>query len=157
MNKKALNIGGFMGLVLVVSVIILGWTIILGDLQKSYIATNISRAEIDDDEVERIESTFDRAAEINESLSKTFEQFQNIEKEGDLGFLNILAGIAAVPKAILSFILAIGKSFDVALGLLVEAGTELKVPPSILVIGMFGIFIFIVFKLVELWRRYPTT
>jgi len=155
MNRKALHIGGFIGLILIIAVVMVGWVIILGDLQRDYIDTGISTATVDNDELDQIESTYNKAEEINETFSATYESFQKMKGEGDNAFLNILSGIAAVPIAIIEFIFAIGKTIGIAYGLLAAAGTELKIPTAILNIAVVGILIFAALTIVELWRRYP--
>ena len=138
-------------LVLLISFVFVAWGILINDFETNYIDTGISN-------VTPINETFlqdfDNSEELNESMQPIFEGFQDIAT--DEGFFDKIQDLAVVvPLAIISVPGVIFQQLVILIGLVSTFSELIGIPVQIILISVVGLFMFILFKLVEFWRRTP--
>ena len=146
-----MKLSGTIGLILLVSFVFLAWGLLIQDFETNYLDTNISSTTKMN---ESFLQEFSSAEELNATMQPIFEGFQDIAT--DKGFFDKLQDLAVVvPIAIIS----VPRVIFSQLAILITTTTDLLklvgIPPAIIVLALVGLFLFILFKLIEFWRRSP--
>ncbi len=138
-------------LVLLVSFVFVAWGILVNDFEDNYLDTGIVNVTPLN---ETFLQDFDNSEALNESMQPIFEGFQDIAT--DDGFFDKIQDLAVVvPLAIISVPGVIFTQLVILIGLVSTFSELIGIPVQIIVITIVGIFMFILFKLVEFWRRTP--
>lgn len=139
-------------LILLISFVFVSWGLLIQDFETNYIDTNISTATPMN---ETFLQDFDSSAELNESMQPIFEGFKVIATK-DKGFFTAVLDLAiVVPLAIISFPGVIFQQLVILISLVSRFAEIINIPVQIVVIAIIGVFMWILFKLVEFWRRTP--
>ena len=146
-----MKLSSTIGLILLVSFVFVAWGIIINDFETNYIDTGISNASSIN---ETFLQSFDNSEELNRTMQPIITGFEDIAT--DEWFFDRIQDLAVVvPIAIIS----IPRLIFAQLGILITTTARLfeliKIPLPIVLIGLIGLMMFIVFKLVEFWRRTP--
>lgn len=105
------------------------------------------------------ESSYNYVNDINNSLNPLIEDFNKItDTSEDSGgwFSKLVSGISAIPKAVIAVPSVIFSSIVSTKEITGNVLTSLKVPTEIILIAFVIISVWVVFKLIELYQRYPT-
>lgn len=135
-------------IVLMITLVLFSWGSLINDFETNYVDTGISNTTKIN---ESFKGTYDRKDEINKTFSPLRESFENMQKE-DRGWfitsgITFFTGIIALPGIILT-------TMGYALTDMTTILNEIGIPPTVVLIAGTLFIIFILFKLVELWRRY---
>ncbi len=138
-------------LVLLVSFVFVSWGLLINDFETNYIDTNISSA---DPINETFLQDFDNTEELNETMQPIFEGFKDLAT--DDGFFDKIQDLAVVvPLAIIAVPGVIFNQLVILITLISTFSELIGIPIQIVLISIVGMFMFILFKLVEFWRRTP--
>lgn len=151
MNKK-----GITGIVWAVFIVVFVMTIfgfLVDDFKSNYIDTGISNATAVND---TFKTTFSNSSEINNTFSDIEQAFRKIEDASGSGFFGVtLAAIEVVPKAIIKVPVAILNMLSIAGRVFIQLLNQIGLPPAVILIISVALLVYIIFKLIEFWRRYP--
>ena len=104
------------------------------------------------------ESSYNYVNDINDSINPLIEDFNKItDTSEDSGgwFTKLVSGISAIPKAIIAIPSVIFSSIVSTKEITGSILKSLKVPSEIILIAFVVISIWVVFKLIEIYQRYP--
>ena len=143
-----MNISGVIGLILLGTLVFFAFGLITNEFEKSYVDTGITNATRVNDS---IVGDFDDTEFFNESIQPIQEAFKKIEKSE--GFFDTLIGLGiAVPIAIITvprvILTMVGQGGSRA----IQTLNILGIPPTMIMIAIVGLTIFIIFKLVSFWK-----
>jgi len=104
------------------------------------------------------ESSYNYVNDINQSLNPLIEDFNKItdtSEESGGWFFKLVSGIAAIPKAVIAIPSVVFSSVVSAKEITGSMLKSFKVPGEIILIVFVVISIWVVFKLIEIYQRYP--
>ena len=143
-----MNIGSFIGLVLLVGVAFLGFNTIIEDFEKNLIDTGYTNNQHFNDSYT---TDFDQSSDISANFSDSISQLQELGDSGnwweELGDF-----IGAIPIILISIPGIIFSTLFGAIGGLTTILNKMGIPPEIVGIVGLVIVIWIVFKLINFWK-----
>ena len=138
-------------MILLATVVLFSWGNLVNDFETNYIDTGISEADA-------VNSSFkedygERAAEINRTFSPLIKDIDDLGSQG--GWLDAISdGAVVLPKLIITLP-------RMLLGIITSAGsdmisvlTQLGIPNELTLIAGIMLILVILFKIIELIRRY---
>lgn len=135
--------------ILVVSAMFVWFGLFIGDIDTNYIQTGISSP---DPINESYTEGFNKASELNSTLDSIRTGFlDNFKEEGTW---SLFESIVAIPAVILALPEIILNMIGLAVTMFTSITKLIGIPSSIIYIGMLGIGIWSLFKIIEMWRRY---
>lgn len=99
---------------------------------------------------------YDRLESINRSATSIQETFKDITSEQKGWFGKLTEGMVAIPQAIVDFVGLTLNSMGFGTELISQGGLDLGIPAIFITFGIVAFFVFIIFKLVSFWHKYPT-
>lgn len=143
----------FAGMILLVSAIFIIVGFMLDDFDSYYIDSGISDAQ-------KLNSTyrtgFDETDSLNSTVSPIKEAFDDIGDE-DAGWWEITLGsLEALPIAIISLPGVFFSILAIGISQLTTFSLNLNIPSALALVGVVGILIYGLFKMVETFRRYDS-
>ena len=142
---------GFILIVLLVSVVLISWGGILSDFETNYVDTGISEAK-------PVNSSFKedysgRAEEINETFSPLIDDINDLGSQD--GWIDTLGdGSTVLTTLFLSIPGLLLDTLTSALSDMSSMLTNIGIPNELVLIAIILLTLFIVFKIVEMIRRY---
>lgn len=138
-----MKVGTIVMMLLLVGFVFVAAGIIISDMETQYPDIDINSS---------WQGKYDYSLEINESAGKIEEKFKAIEEE-ERGWLKFLVGIAAIPTAIIQTMKIILLSMTKGIVVVTGIGSDIGIPPAIIVFGIIALIIAIIFSIVKFWRK----
>lgn len=146
-----IKLGILLGMLLLVALVFTSWQITVDDYEQNYIVGNISQAE-------NVSSTFKSATlsnqttGIQDSFSEIINETRNPSDE-DAGF-KIVATLVALLRAFVLLPVVLMDNIAIAVSQMSFVSVTLGIPAAILAIGVTGLTLFIVLKIINAKRKY---
>jgi len=143
-----MNIGTFVGIVLIASVIFIGFNLIVADFEMNLIDTGIvnttpfsSNYSTNFNQTQQIQEDFQDIEEGLQSLGDSGEWWEEL---GDF--------IGAIPVVIIDFPKVVISTLYASIGNVRTILNQIGIPIEIIVVATVGLLIWIIFKLVNFWK-----
>lgn len=143
-----MNIGVFVGIVLIASVIFIGFNLVVNDFETSLIDTGIVNTTPFSS---NYSTTFNQTEKIQEDFKSIETGLQSLGEEGEW-WEKLGDFIGAIPVVIIDFPKVVISTLYNSIGNLKIVLNELGIPIEIVVIATMGLVIWIIFKLVNFWK-----
>lgn len=104
-------------------------------------------------------SSYNYINQINQSLSpleSDFKKISDTSEESGGWFFKLVSGISAIPKAIIAVPSVVFSSIIYGREMIGSLGMMFLIPGALILIMMVIVFIWGLFKLIEIFQRYPT-
>ncbi len=140
-----------MMLMLVTSIVFLGWGLLVNDFETNYVQTNLTTAPSVN---ETFLQSFDNTEALNNSMSDVRKGFDKIATSE--GFFEGLVNVGfVIPKALISIPKVLFIQLQLAITTLTQVLALINIPTAFIVIGLVGLFMFVLFKLTEFFGKHP--
>ena len=136
--------GSIITIILMIGLVFTIFGLVINDMQEQYAndIDNSSWGGFYDEEY---------TTAINNSATSLQEDLEEISDE-DNWFTNIAQGVVAIPTAILSVFSIIIASMVNGGKIFIEAGNTFGIPTAVMVFGMVGLIVVVVFSLINWWH-----
>lgn len=144
-----MNISTFVGIILVSSIVFLGFNLIISDMETSLIDTGISNVtpfstgnySTSLNQTQEIQDDFQG---IEEGLKSLGEESQWWEELGDF--------VGAIPVIIIEFPKVVISTLYNSIGNIKTIANEIGIPVEMIVVATTGLLIWMIFKLINFWK-----
>ena len=145
-----MKIIGFISLILLVTLVLFSWGVLVDDFEKNYVETGISETTSMNSS---FRGTYNRTEEINQTFSPLRESFEEIQTADGWFEKSLAAG--SLPLVIISLPLMIFQTVGYAISDMTSLLNDMGIPPQIVIIGVVLLTLFGLFKLIEMFNKYP--
>lgn len=97
---------------------------------------------------------YDYSSEINESITPLQTAISNIGDDSKGWFSQVTSGIIAIPTAVIALPVLFFQTVTNGGRIVTGTFTTLKIPAQLIVIVLIMIFIWVIFKLVEIYNKW---
>lgn len=145
---------GFIGILLLVGFFMVSYQLIIENFESHYVSNNLTGAQpVNKSYI--IETSI--ATDLNNTFGPTLQGFEQLgggasENAGFFGGIGDLAVV--IPNVIISIPRAIGIMMVFAITMFIGFVTLIDLPGELVIFGVTGITLFIIFRIVALWRRF---
>ncbi len=143
-----MNIGTFVGIVLIASVVFIGFNLIVNDLEANLIDTGIVNTTHFSDEYS---TNFNQTEEIKDKFKSIEDGLQTLGNEGSW-WQQLGDFVGAIPIVIVNFPVVVFQTISSAITNMVLILNELGIPTEIVVIASVGLLVWVIFKLINFWK-----
>lgn len=147
-----MNVNGLVGIVLLVTGMFIAIGLIIDDFETNYIETNISQAsEID----QSLNNSLVTASDINETVYPLLENIEDLSTQE--GFWDILGdGTIVLSALFINFLLTMASFIGLGEQQIIAILQFIGIPPILIGLIVIALICWIIFKAVEMERRYPS-
>jgi len=143
-----MNIGTYIGIVLVAGVVFLGFSLIANDMETNLIDTGIVDVEPMSD---TYKTNYNQTESIREDFENIEEGFRELGSEGSW-WSKLGDFVGAIPLVIIEFPIVVISTLYDSIGNVGTILDELGIPPEIVIIASVGLIIWMIFKLINFWK-----
>ena len=146
-----MKLSSMMMLMLLTSMVFLAWGLLVADFEINYVQTNISATPSVN---ETFLQSFDNTKALNDSMSDVRKGFDKIATSE--GFFEGLVNVGfVIPKALIAIPKVLFIQLQLAITTLTDVLKLIAIDGTFIVIGLVGLFMFVLFKLVEFFGKHP--
>lgn len=143
-----MNLSNALMLILFVSLIFVCWNILIDDFEDNYVDTGISN-------VSKMSSNYtdkfgNYSKTMNDSFGPLIKDFQGLSSESE--WFDKIVGVASIPLAILSIPIVLGEVIYQTFIDIPKIARLIGVPEAIIYFALVAITVYIIFKLVQLFK-----
>lgn len=147
-----MKIAGIIGIVILISIVFLSAGIFIDDMEENYIDTNISSSNAIN---QSLSGRLVNKSQINSTFFPLQEQVKDLESQE--GFLDVVGdGSVVLLSMFLNFLVTIASMFGLSSQQMVVIFQYIGVPIALISFAVVGFIVFLIFKVIEQFRRYPT-
>ena len=143
-----MNIGGFIGMIFIASVVLIGFGIMIDDFELNYIDSGIVNVTPMN---ASFRGSYNTSAAVEENFRDIEADFNDLSKQ-DSWWEGLGDFIGAIPLVIISFPAVIIKTmYDAMVGIKNVLGL-LGIPPSIVIIAGVALVVWLLIRLLNFWK-----